>query len=175
MSEPSWLAYTGAVAGIIGAVTGITGAVLAYFAFRRTDQHKALDLRLELRKTESTLRSDIHDLIPLLERAKASRTRLASAQGNYDSGATKHWISQWETDLAEANSLVAESSVLDIDCSGFSQTNLEARLIIVHKLEHQVFQFTNKYRDSLAADDTGREQLQADQRVITQARLESKK
>jgi hypothetical protein len=167
MSEQSWLAYTGAIAGIIGAVTGIAGAALAFLAFRRTGQLKALDLRLELRRTESTLQSDIHDLVPLLEIAKASRTRLAVAQGSCNSGATKHWISQWDTDLAGANYLVEGASVLDIDCSKFSQAKLEARLITVHKLQCQVAQLAGKYKSSLLADDAGREQLRADQRVIT--------
>ena len=174
MSEQSWLAYTGAIAGIIGAVTGIAGAVLAFMAFRRTGQLKSLDLRLELRRSESTLHSDIHGLVPLLESAKASRTRLSAAQGAYHSGATKHWLAQWDTDLADANSLVEGASVLDIDCSAFSQAELEARLVTVHKLQRQVVQLAGKYQGSLAADDVGREQLRADQRVITQARLEGK-
>ena len=79
MSDQNWLAYTGAIAGIIGAITGVAGAFLALLAFRRTGQLKALDLRLELRRTESTLQSDIHDLVSLLQNAKASRTRRPSA------------------------------------------------------------------------------------------------
>ena len=174
MSGQSWLAYTGAIAGIIGAVTGMAGAVLAALALRRTGQLKALDLRLELRRTESTLQSDIHDLVPLLESAKTSRTRLAAAQGCYHSGATTHWLSQWDIDLVDANSLVEGASVLDRDCSTFSQAELEARLITVHKLQRQVAKLSGKYKSSLAADDAGREQLHADQRIITQARLEGK-
>ena len=174
MSDQNWLAYTGAIAGIIGAITGVAGAFLALLAFRRTGQLKALDLRLELRRTESTLQSDIHDLVSLLQNAKASRTRLAAAQGNYHSGATTHWLSQWDTDFAAANSLVEGASVLDIDCSAFSQAELEARLITIHKLQRQVAQLAGKYQSSLAADDTGRAQLREDQRAITQARLEGK-
>ena len=90
MSGQSWLAYTGAIAGIVGAITGVAGAILAALALHRTSQLKALDLRLELRRTESTLQSDIHDLIPLMESAKTSRTRLAAAQLCYHSGATTH-------------------------------------------------------------------------------------
>ncbi|NIJ93514.1 hypothetical protein FHT12_002211 [Xanthomonas campestris] len=174
MSEQSWLAYTGAIAGIIGAVTGIAGAVLAFLAFRRTGQLKSLDLRLELRRAEITLHSDIHGLAPLLESAKTSRTRLAAAQGTYNSSATKHWLAQWDADLADASSLIEGASVLDIDCSAFSQAELEARLVTVHKLQRQVALFAGKYQGSLAADDVGREQLRADQQVITQARIEGK-
>jgi len=172
MSEQSWLAYIGAIAGVIGAITGIAGAVVAVLALRRTSELKALDLRLELRRTESTLRSDIEDLIPLLGLAKKSRTRLAAAQGNFHSGATTDWQSQWDADLAEAKQLVGGASALDIDCSSFSQAELEARLVTVHKLQRQVTQLSGKYQSSLAADDSGREQLQANQRAINQARID---
>jgi hypothetical protein len=174
VSEQYWLIYTGAIAGVIGAVTGIAGAVLAFFAFRRTGQLKSLDLRLELRRTEATLQSEILSLVPLLERAKVSRTRLAAAQGSFHSGATKHWLSQWDLDVLEANSLTEGASVLDADCTKFSHAQLETRLITVHKLQGQVSTLSNKYKSSLAADDLGRERLQADQRVITQARIEGK-
>ncbi len=174
MSGQSWLAYTGAIAGIVGAITGVAGAILAALALHRTSQLKALDLRLELRRTESTLQSDIHDLIPLMESAKTSRTRLAAAQLCYHSGATTHWLSEWDLDLTGAKLLVEGASDLDVDCSKFSQAELEARLVTVHKLQHQVAKIYGKYKNSLAADDAGREQLRADQRVITQARLEGK-
>ncbi|WP_097459914.1 hypothetical protein [Mangrovitalea sediminis] len=170
MPEPDWLAYTGAITGIIGAVAGVAGAITACIALRRTKELKALDLRLELRRMEGTLQSDIQDLIPLLERAKTSYTRLAAAQGKFGSGATEEWISQWEADIAEARELVAGSTVLDIDCTGFSQAALEARLVTVHKLQNQVGKFAQKYQDSLAVDCHGREQLRADQRALMQAR-----
>jgi len=174
MSEQNWLAYTGAIAGIIGAITGVTGSFLAFFALRRTSQLKALDLRLELRRIEATLQSEIINLIPLLERAKASRTNLAAAQGSFHSGAIRHWLYEWDADLIDARTLTEGASALDADCVKFSQSQLEARLITVHKLQGQVSQLSGKYRDYLAADDTGREQLRADQRVITQARIEGK-
>jgi len=175
MSETSWLAYTGAVAGIIGAITGIAGAVTGYYALRRTSELKALDLRVDLRRTESTLRVDIQDLVPLLERAKRSRTRLAAAQGRYRSGAISQWLVEWDADLAEANSLVSGSSVLDVDCTDFAEANLELRLLAVHRLRDQVTRLSKKYIDAIAEDDRGRDHLREDQRAFTQARLEGKK
>lgn len=50
MADPDLLGYTGAITGVIGAISGIAGSVLGYIAYRRSDQLKALDLRLELRK-----------------------------------------------------------------------------------------------------------------------------
>ncbi|WP_223573884.1 hypothetical protein [Xanthomonas citri] len=174
MSEQSWLAYAGAVAGVIGAITGVAGALLALLAFRRTGQLKSLDMRLELRRTESTLQSDIHDLLPLLERSKTSRTRLASAQSMLNSGATKHWFSQWSADMAIADELVSSSSVLDVDCFLMSQTELESRLVTVYKLQRRVSDLTNKYEQFLIEDEAGREQVQTNNRLITQARMDGK-
>ncbi|MDQ7758172.1 MULTISPECIES: hypothetical protein [Xanthomonas] len=174
MSEQSWLAYAGSIAGMVGGVTGVIGAVVAILAFRRTGEIKALDLRVELRRMESTLRSDIQGLVPLLERAKKSHTRLAAAQGCYRSGAVVHWLSEWDIDFAESNQLVAGASVLDLDCSKFSQKDLETRLVTVYKLQRQVAELSDKYRTCLATDDADRQQLRADQRLITQARLDGK-
>ena len=44
MSGQSWLAYTGAIAGIVGAITGVAGAILAALALHRTSQltHKSV-------------------------------------------------------------------------------------------------------------------------------------
>lgn len=100
MSESDWLSFTGAITGVIGAITGIAGAVMGYIGYRRTEQLKALDLRLELRKSENTLRADVQDLAVLLEQTKKSHTAVASAIGQLGSGALKQWLDQLDTDVA---------------------------------------------------------------------------
>lgn len=174
MPEQGWLVYLGAITGVIGTVSGVAGAFFAFKALHRTGELKELDLRLELRRTEATLQAEIRSLGPLLETAKQSRKRLAAAQGNYHSGATAHWLSDWSTDQAEANALLADASVLDIDCSQFTQAQLESRLIAVHRLRNEVLRLSMKYHDSIANDDVGRTQLREDQRLLTQARLDGK-
>jgi hypothetical protein len=46
MPDPASLSIIGAVTGIIGAIAGIAGFVLGYISYRRSQQIKALDLRL---------------------------------------------------------------------------------------------------------------------------------
>lgn len=174
MLSQVWLAYIGAIGGLIGALTGIGGLVLAILAFRRTGQIKALDLRLELRSCERLLRSDANDIVHLMEGAKTSHTRLGAAQGTYHSGATQHWLAEWATDLASANSLVAQVTALGTTGNTASQRELETRLNAVQDLQHQLTKLVRKYQDELAKDDVGREQLQADRRVLMQARIEGK-
>ncbi|WP_157058448.1 hypothetical protein [Azoarcus sp. CIB] len=46
MTDSDLLAYVGAITGVIGAITGIAGAVMGYFSYRKTNEIKALELRL---------------------------------------------------------------------------------------------------------------------------------
>ena len=57
MPDPASLSIIGAVTGLIGGITGIAGLVVGYIGYRRSQQIKALDLRLELRKQVSDLRA----------------------------------------------------------------------------------------------------------------------
>ncbi len=73
MPDPASLSIIGAVTGIIGAIAGIAGFVLGYISYRRSQQIKALDLRLELRKQVSDLRAMVEELPDLLPRSWESR------------------------------------------------------------------------------------------------------
>lgn len=151
--------YVGAIGGIIGTLGGILGSVLGYIGYRRVEQYKALDLRLELRKAELTLRSDIEGLVPQLELAKRSRERLAASRGNLGSGATQAWLAEWETDIAEAREMSAAADNLGFDGAGFTHTQLEERLVKIHVLNRKVTDLAGKYQAALAQDDRDRARL----------------
>jgi hypothetical protein len=76
-------------------------------------------LRLDLRRNEAALHSDIAELGSLLDRAKASYTHLAAARGSYRSGATEHWLSEWTADKTKADELVTAAAAYRSDCAGF--------------------------------------------------------
>lgn len=174
MPEPAWLTYVGAVTGIVVAVTAIAGAIMGYVVYRCSEQFKALDLRLELRKAENVLRSMVNDLLATLERAKKSRTAVSAATGLYGSGAFQQWMSNWEADLAVVKSLEAGLPDANSDHRRLTHSELEAKLVAVHALKSQATQLQEKYQAALLADDKEREQLRADLRVRTQATLEGK-
>jgi hypothetical protein len=174
MAAHDWPTYIGAIGGIVGTLTGIGGLVLGILAFRRTGQLKALDLRLELRGRERLLCSEAAEIVPLLESAKASHTKLGAAQGNYHSGSMQHWLGEWGADMASAKSLQEQVGALGTSPNAMSQAQLEARLNAVQDLQHQLSKLSGNYKESLAKDDAGRVQLRADQRVIAQARIEGK-
>lgn len=174
MSDPSWLSYTGAITGVIGAVSGIAGAAMGYIAYRRSEEMKALDLRLELRKSENDLRSTVEELPAHLEHAKKSHMAVASATGMLGSGALKKWLSEWEADLASVRSLKAELPHANPDYASVNHSVLEAKLVVVHALRAKATRVREKYENALAADDKEREHIRADVRARTQTKLEGR-
>jgi hypothetical protein len=174
VSDPTWLSYAAVITGIIGAVTGVVGAILGYIGYRRTEQLKALDLRVELRKLLVDLHSRVAEFPELLELAKRSRTRVASATGMYQSGAMEKWLADWDSDRMLERDLRAQLPEAGQSYLSASQTDLEASLIRLHALRAQVVGLHDKYMASLAADDKKRDHLREDMRVRTQTRPDGK-
>ena len=169
MADSNLLPYVGAITGTIGAVTGIAGAVMGFVSYRRSGQMKALDLRLELRKTVDDLHDSVQSLSSLLERAKGSRAAVAAATGQ--AGALQHWQGEYEKDLSAAQRLVTETPDPSATYKSLSYSELESRLVSVHQIQSQADRLHAKYRASLAADDKEREQIRADVRSFTQVRI----
>lgn len=174
MTDQVWLRYAGAISGFVGALTGIGGVILGILAFRRTGQLKTLDLRLQLRRCELILMSDVAGIFEIMESAKKSHMSLGAAQGGYHSGAMQHWLAERDADLAIAKSLREQVVALGTASNTMSQGDLETRLNAVKDLQHKLAKFAGKYNDSLAEDNEGRVQLRADQRVAMRARMEGK-
>ena len=168
MSVTDWLS-------ILGALTGIAGAVMGFVAFRRSGKFKAIDLRLSLRKAHDTLQADAAALTELLQRAKKSRERMAAATGTFHSGATKGWLTTWETDLAGASQLQADVAAQRNDYLKLSHTGLESELVSAHVLQRKVNALRDKYNHSMSQDEVRGEQLRQDNRLLTQAKLDKGK
>jgi hypothetical protein len=102
MDTASWFAV---VTGTIGTITGTAGAVLGYKGYRRSQEMKALDLRLELRKAEVDYRRSVGELPELLRQARQSRQAVLAGLGTLHTGAFKAWVEQWEKDNATAKAM----------------------------------------------------------------------
>jgi len=174
VSEPTWISSAAVITGIIGAVTGIVGAILGYVGYWRTEQLKALDLRVELRKLLADLHSRVSEFPELLELAKRSRTRVASATGMYQSGAMQKWLTDWDSDQMLELDLRAQLPDAGQSFTSASQAELEANLIRLHALKTQVVGLHDKYKASLATDDRQRDHLLEDMRMRTQTRPDGK-
>ena len=160
MPSADWLSY-------LGAITGVSGAVMGFVAFRRSGKFKAIDLRLGLRKAQSTLLADTEELAPLLDNAKKSHERVAAASGSNGSGGTKHWMTEWDLDMSSARALQAEAAAFQKDCSKLTHLALESEQVAVHNLQRKIDTLKNKYQRSLAQDDTRRDHLRQDQHIAT--------
>ncbi|MCQ9371797.1 hypothetical protein NQ024_11240, partial [Corynebacterium sp. 35RC1] len=93
--------------GLVGMMTGISGAVMGYLGYRRSNQIKALDLRLALRKDLGEARESITTLRQLMADAEASRKATLAARGLGRSGAMVVWEQTLETDRAEVTKISA--------------------------------------------------------------------
>ena len=175
MSETNWLAYTGAITGIVGAVTGIAGAVMGYVSYRRTEDLKRLDLRVEVRKLLADTHAVAADLPNTLDKAYRSRRAVASATGNLGSGRQKLWEESLATDRARVQALRSELPDREKSFATASQSDLEAELLNLHSISNEALAMREKYLGEIQADDRQRDHLRNDQRMVTQAKLGERK
>lgn len=152
----------GTVTGIIGAITGPAGCVIGWISYRRSQQIKKLDLRLELRKQMSSVSADIEALPPLLERANVSRSAVSAAMGiGAQSSANQIWKSQLEKDITSVHDLVRELPDAEETYQRLRPLELENKLVAIHTLAARAAQLRNKYETALASDDRDREHIRA--------------
>lgn len=173
MSNLDMLSYTGAITGIIGAVTGIAGAIMGYVGYRRSMEIKALDLRIELRKSISDLSDEIQDLPNILDQAKRSRTAVAAATGRYKSGAMQHWLAQWEADQKSLETFDIGFNELNINHFQDDHATLEASLIEAHSLLTSVRRMRHKCEIGIESDDRERDHIREDIRTRSIAQQDS--
>ena len=159
MAEPHWTGYVGMAAGIVGSVTGIAGAVMGYISYRRSNSIKALDLRLELRKTVTQIESDLAKMQNQLEHANKSRQNVAAAKGMKNSGAMMVWNKAFEEDKNKLQVLQENALPSTANYNDLSLVELESRLVDIHKLRGQIDDLANKYNSSLKLDDEDRKRI----------------
>ena len=158
MSDAEWLSVFGAIAGFIGAISGLVGAVLGYRGYRQAHKVKALDLRLELRKTEVDARTVLDELPGLLERANSSRIDVLMDRG-FGPGSTlmTAWTTRWNADWKTVTSLEDGLSASDhVHVAMNDHRALELRLVSIHGLIGRANQLRTKYEAVLAQDEGAR-------------------
>lgn len=132
------------------------------FGYRRSNQIKALDLRLELRKQRSDLDALVQDLPALLDRSRASRAEVLAAQGRATTGGFEAWKERWNIDRGAALVLTKAKPSSDETLEKASPEELEAKLVTLHELMTKANSLRDTYVAELAADDASRAQIRAD-------------
>ncbi|WP_186091147.1 hypothetical protein [Burkholderia gladioli] len=167
MADASWTDYF----GIVGMVTGVFGAIMGYVGYRRSNQIKALDMRVALRKDLAEAWGTIATLRKMMTDANASRQATLAARGLGHSGAWVAWEQNLETDRAELEEVVAATRGEDADFSALSERQLETELVTIHKVKATISTLLDKYRGEIAADDETRRQIAHQMAAITAARI----
>lgn len=174
MSDSELLSYIGAITGVIGAAVGTAGAVMGYVSYRRTEEIKSLDLRLELKKAENDLRNIAADLPAHLEYVKKSHKRVAAATQHLTSGAFQKWIADWESDFGSAQAMVSALPEPSSEYANLSHSALESKIVAVHAAFCDARTLREKYDAMLDVDDKEREHIREDLRGITRGKLRGK-
>ena len=154
MADSNWASY-------VGMVTGVIGAVMGYISYRRSNEIKSLDLRLEYRKSINDCVSAIAKAEKLLSYANKSRERVAAGIGNYHSGAMQHWKQEYEADTNEFKKLVGYVPSQDGNYDHLTFKQLESKLVEIHKLQNEIKALIDKYQSALDADDKTREYIRS--------------
>ncbi|TAM38245.1 MAG: hypothetical protein EPN61_14015 [Burkholderiaceae bacterium] len=171
MTNPSWTDFAGVVTGVVGMVTGISGAVMGYLGYRRSNQIKALDLRLSLRKDLGEARESITTLRQLMADAEGSRKETLAARGISRSSAMVFWEQSLATDLAEVTRIAAVIPREGIDFAAMSEKQLESEIIAAHKIKTSLSTLIEKYRGELAVDADLRRQIGQQATAMAAARM----
>ena len=147
----------GAVTGAIGAISGVAGAVLGFKGYRRANAVKALDLRLELRKTVSDARVSVEALPELMREANLSRRAVLNARGMLRSGAMTMWEKSYTADLKQVDFLKDELPSETEDYINMNNhVRLESRLVHIHGLARRIGEMKTKYEKELGKDEASR-------------------
>ena len=102
-----YTSYVGMFTGIVGSITGIAGAIMGYVSYRKSNQIKALDLRIELKRAVENTIYDFHKLREQMEQGNKSRRAVASAIGAFHSGMMEKWNKEFENDQTTTNELAS--------------------------------------------------------------------
>ena len=160
--EPHWTGYIAIVAGIIGAIAGIAGSIMGYIAYRRSNEIKKSDRRLDLRR----LRNDTHiagtELLDLLSKALKSRKAILSARGLFQSGIMQRYASEHTRDLKRAKELSKQTPPEDVNYDSMSLQELEHEQVRLDGIKGEIDFLISRYRDSINQDGEQSKELRAD-------------
>ena len=147
--EPQFTNYLAIVTGIIGTITGIAGLIMGYIAYRRSNEIKKSDRRLDVHK----LRNDVHfaakELLELLPKALLSHKEALSARGLLRSSIMEVYEAEHTKDLNHAKELSNQIPPEDTNYDSMNQQPLEQELVRLDRIRIEINGLLAKYQDSM--------------------------
>ncbi|NLD37823.1 MAG: hypothetical protein GX654_13230 [Desulfatiglans sp.] len=162
MADPHWTSYVGMVTGILGAVTGIAGAILGCMSYKKSNQIKALDLRIELKRALANTVYDFKKLNDQMTQGNKSRIAVSSAIGAFRSGMMEKWKKEFENDQETSYELSKEIPDENTDYDTLNTKGLETELIKLHRIQRRIQTLTEKYDAAMEWDNEQRKHLRED-------------
>ena len=159
MSEPHWTGYVGMVTGIVGAITGIAGAIMGYVSYKKSNEIKSLDMRIELKKSKENFAIHLKQTEEFLPLANQSRIRVAAGTGKRLSGAMVQWKQEFESDQEDLKKIADEFSKLIKNYDELTPVELEEELLNIHRLRNRLSEIKDKYNSAFEEDNKERERI----------------
>jgi hypothetical protein len=147
--------WIGIVVSGVSVLIAVYSAAAARRANQRVDQIKALDLRLELRKTLGDTHESLSVLRELIAEAEVSRPRVLSMQGNLG-GALTGFNQMVAADRTRLDAMVAPLPSEVTDYSSHTPEQLEKEIVTVHRIAANLATMNAKYRAELEQDNEAR-------------------
>jgi hypothetical protein len=157
MSDFNWTDYVGMAAGAIGAITGICGGILGYISYRRSNQIKSLDLRLELKKCLNSVNAAYAEANQIIEESNNSRIAVSAAMGKSRSGGMEKWKQKVEADRVQLRKFHDDLPNKEENFKDFDTDQLEQLIIKAHELQTALASLVCKYKEEIGRDDKDRE------------------
>lgn len=145
--------------GYVGVVTGVAGMVMGFRGYQRSNQIKALDLRLELRKGLGDSHLALSSLRDLIDYADRSRQAVLAATGMIRSGNQVAWEQAVAADRARIDTLASSLRSEVADYAELSAEQIESEIVSAHRIRTELDALVTRYRGEIAADDRTRERL----------------
>lgn len=136
---------------------------MGWISYREIRRLKSLDLRLELRRLDADTGDALQQLPALLEHAQQSRVNVAAALGTGRTGGMEVFKEQLARDRTAIRSLAAEFQPLK-DYATLTHAQLEARLVVIHRLKQAAARYADTYAAAIAKDDKDREHIRSQHR-----------
>jgi len=165
MADPHWTSYVGMGTGIVGAITGVAGAIMGYVSYRKSNNLKTLDLRIELPKQINHTKTIHEKLLSLMRDADGSRKAILAALGVFRSSTMDKWSTTYEADTKSLRQQAKKIPDRNATYDNLSQKDLESKIVDIYQIQSSLNNLLDKYSDALAWDDEQRKQLREDQRV----------
>jgi len=144
VAEPHWMSY-------VGVATGVVAIIISIMNYRKINNLKVLDLRLELRKAVSEARVSIKQLSDLIHAADRSRMNNLSARG-ISGGQTASWKGEVKEGHAKLGALNQRVPAEGLDFKTLGQSELESELVAVHKCQKELEVLRDKFESAMNSD-----------------------